>query len=432
MNTRSQKDVSCLQCSFDFSEPTDKPLMKSLLKLRNMKLIQIEWLPGDIRYNCETPFSVKKHLSVIVKDPDVDLYFPTICGVKTPYNATNEYNIHRVKPGDTEVYWPEHWERQSHVWKPDPECPKQISPHSDFSEYYNHTCVNTGSRLGWRNVLWNDACPLCIQTGVWGYIYQPTTESFSPNMLKSPPVCFVGCQECVKNNKVPWTWGHIKINDIHIDLPCNGGHSPVDYPVVIPPDERYHIYRQGILSNTIPSGEHAGGWTGYGCWGQENMNREIIRNSLKELILNPETEEETTHIWRDVFSKVPQRVTDLILRITGLYKVSSPELVEIKPGEPDMICIHAEARYCDNIPNSLEVDAIEQGETALTDIDTLPLSNDYSEGEDEEEDLVDIQKRKESARKGLSLLEEVMNDEGKLDEGKYLELCNVFRDIHQN
>ena len=162
------------------------------------------------------------------------------------------------------------------------------------------------------------------------------------------------------------------------------------------------------------------------------MNREIIRNSLKELILNPETEEETTHIWRDVFSKVPQRVTDLILRITGLYKVSSPELVEIKPGEPDMICIHTEARYCENIPNSLEVDDIEQGETALT--DTLPLSDDYSEdeNEDEEEDLVDIQKRKESARKGLSLLEEVMYGEGELDEGKYLELCNVFRDIHQN
>ena len=40
-------------------------------------------------------------------------------------------------------------------------------------------------------------------------------------------------------------------------------------------------------------------------------------------------------------------------------------------------------------------------------------------------------KRKENASKGLSLLEDVMYGTGILDEGKYFELCNVFRDIHQ-
>ena len=60
--------------------------------------------------------------------------------------------------------------------------------------------------------------------------------------------------------------------------------------------------------------------------------------------------------------------------------------------------------------------------------------NEYDEYD--EDDLPELvseadEKRKESASKGLSLLEEVMS-EGKLDEGKYLELCNVFRDIHQN
>ncbi len=31
-------------------KPTDKPMMKTLLQLRNMGLIEVEWEPGDDRY----------------------------------------------------------------------------------------------------------------------------------------------------------------------------------------------------------------------------------------------------------------------------------------------------------------------------------------------------------------------------------------------
>ena len=44
-----------LGLSFNYDEPTDKPMMKTLLKLRNMGLIEVEWVPGDVRYVSEKP-----------------------------------------------------------------------------------------------------------------------------------------------------------------------------------------------------------------------------------------------------------------------------------------------------------------------------------------------------------------------------------------
>ena len=42
-------------------------------------------------------------------------------------------------------------------------------------------------------------------------------------------------------------------------------------------------------------------------------------------------------------------------------------------------------------------------------------------------------KRKENARKGKSTtIEEIMIDEGKIDEGRYVELCNVFTYFQNN
>jgi hypothetical protein len=122
-----------------------------------------------------------------------------------------------------------------------------------------------------------------------------------------------------------------------------------------------------------------------------------------------------------------------------MYKISSPEKVEIKPGEPDDICIHLESKYCSEIPKSEELESQEEEEHIrnmyhINGIDTLPLAEEYDEDDypEEYQDHVSVKKRKECARKGLTLLEEIMSGEGKMNEGKFLELSNVFRDIHQN
>jgi hypothetical protein len=389
--------LSTLEKKLYFSEPNDKPLMNTLLQLNNMKLIEVEWVPGDVRYDREIPFSVNRHLSVKIVDQDVELDFPKI---NDPFDWMH----------------------------------KSASPHTDFRENWKQPRPLTSTDV------WNNACPLCIQTGVWGNVEKHSIDDID---VDSPPVCFVGCQECVKKNN--WSWGIVKINDTRMDLPCNGGHSPIDYPVVIHPNERYDIIGRDLLYNTIPDGDHAGGWTGYGCWGQENMNREIVRSSLKQVVIGPTwsfTQEAVINqrtSWGHVFSQVPKRVVDLILQTTGMYKIQSPEKVEIKPGEPDDICIHLESKYCSEIPKSEELESQEAEEHIrniyhTNGIDTLPLAEEYDEDDypEEYEDHESVKKRKECASKGLTLLEEIMSGEDKMDEGKYLELCNVFRDIHQN
>ena len=377
MNTQTN-----LGLSFNYDEPTDKPMMKALLKLRNMKLIDVEWVPGDVRYTHETPFSVKKHLNVRVTDPSVELDFPKV----------NE-------PLDWTGY-------------------DRTPFHSDFHSLWAPPNL-------WASPLpralhhWSNVCPHCIQKGIWGHIKH---DSIDENDTDTDTVCFVGCQECVKRNQ--WTWGKIKINDTHIDLPCNGAHSPIEYPVVIPVSERIGEWWRELSD---------GRWTGHGCWGQENMNRELVRSSLTQTIELPRP-----ILWNQVFDQVPQRVIDLLLRTTGMYKDESPGLMEIKPGQPDEVCMQLETNYCEQIPKSDELESEEAAEHIrniyhTNGIDTLPLDEYDEYDEDDFPELVSEadEKRKECASKGLSLLEEVMS-EGKLDEGKYLELCNVFRDIHQN
>jgi len=378
-----------LGLSFNYDEPTDKPMMKTLLKLRNMKLIDVEWVPGDIRYTSETPFSVKKHLNARVNDPNVDLNFPKV-GEASDWASCNTNPFH-----------------------------------SDFRSLLKEPLPLTSKDY------WNNVCSLCIQTGIWGYVVRDSMDGID---IESPPVCFVGCQECVKKNQ--WRWGTIKINDTHIDLPCNGAHSPIEYPVVIPVSERIGEWTRELSD---------GRWTGYGCWGQENMNRELVRSTLSQVVISPTwsfTQDDQIvyqlPTWNSVFDQVPQRIIDLILRTTGMYMDESPGLIEIKPGQPDEVCMHLETKYCEQIPKSGDLESDEAAEHIrniyhTNGIDTLPLDeyDDYDEDDHPELDSEADEKRKECASKGLSLLEEIMS-EGKLDEGKYLELCNVFRDIHQN
>ena len=383
MNTQTN-----LGLSFNYDEPTDKPMMKALLKLRNMGLIEVEWVPGDIRYTRETPFSVKKHLNVKVTDPEVELNFPKV-GEPLAWTGYDRTPFH----SDFHSLW------------------ASPLPHSSTDH-------------------WSNVCPHCIQQGIWGHIKH---HSIDDNEVDTDTVCFVGCQDCVKRNQ--WSWGIVKINGTPMDLPCNGAHSPIEYPVVIPVSERIGEWWKELSD---------GRWTGHGCWGQENMNRELVRSSLCQVVVGPTwsfTQGDVVNerpIWNQVFTQVPQRVVDLLLRTTGLYKVESPDQQEIRPGEPDEVCMRLETNYCDQIPKSDDLESEEAVEHIrniyeANGIDTLPLDDydDYDEDDFPELDSEADAKRKESASKGLALLEDVMS-EGKLDEGKYLELCNVFRDIHQN
>ncbi len=384
MNTQTNRGLS-----FNYDEPTDKPMMKTLLKLRNMGLIEVEWVPGDVRYTRENPFSVKKHLNVKITDPTVELDFPKV----------NE---------------PLYWDTMHFNFED-----------QDYNSMWTPTPTSTDN--------WNHVCSNCIQQGIWGHIKH---HSIDDNDTDTDTVCFVGCQECVKKNQ--WTWGKIKINDTHIDLPCNGAHSPIDYPVVVPVSERIGEWWKELSD---------GRWTGHGCWGQENMNRELVRSSLNQVVISPTwsfTQDDQIvyqlPTWNSVFDQVPQRVVDLILRTTGMYMDESPGEMSIQPGQPDEICMRLETNYCEQIPNSDDLDSEEAAERIqniyfVDGIDTLPITEEYGDYGDYDEDEFESElsiERKELVSKGLSLIDDIMDKEGKMDENKYVELCNVFRDIHKN
>jgi len=384
MNTQTNRGLS-----FNYDEPTDKPMMKALLQLRNMGLLEVEWVPGDIRYTRENPFSVKKHLNVKITDPTVELDFPKV----------NE---------------PLYWDTMHFNFED-----------QDYNSMWTPTPTSTDN--------WNHVCSNCIQQGIWGHIKH---HSIDDNDTDTDTVCFVGCQECVKKNQ--WTWGKIKINDTHIDLPCNGAHSPIDYPVVVPVSERIGEWWKELSD---------GRWTGHGCWGQENMNRELVRSSLNQVVISPTwsfTQDDQIvyqlPTWNSVFDQVPQRVVDLILRTTGMYMDESPGEMSIQPGQPDEICMRLETNYCEQIPNSDDLDSEEAAERIqniyfVDGIDTLPITEEYGDYGDYDEDEFESElsiERKELVSKGLSLIDDIMDKEGKMDENKYVELCNVFRDIHKN
>ena len=79
--------------------------------------------------------------------------------------------------------------------------------------------------------------------------------------------------------------------------------------------------------------------------------------------------------WNSVFAQVPQRVVDLLLITTGMYKLDRPGETEIKPGDPDSICIYLETNYCSRIPNSEALDALED-EEAIQRMQNIHYIND--------------------------------------------------------
>ncbi len=66
-----------------------------------------------------------------------------------------------------------------------------------------------------------------------------------------------------------------------------------------------------------------------------------------------------------------------------MYTDESPGSIEIKPGQPDDICMHLETKYCEQIPKSTDLESEEAAEHIrniyhTNGIDTLPL-DEYDE-----------------------------------------------------
>ncbi len=239
-------------------------------------------------------------------------------------------------------------------------------------------------------------CRGCVNTGKWGIDFSGRSEKL---------ICIRGCSECVR--KCGFIWGHYKSTNDQtvsmdripwIPIPNNG--------VQLVPENN----EEGDLLRTRSI---------------ELSNQDMIETTLKKL-WNYRCDYDPPH-WRDFFIRVPERITKLIFEMFGFSghincvgDIPIDSLAQSKVNG-----IFEKLNKQENIYDNLLDDILEITESEYDMFDEI---EDIEEIEEIEETI----KRKENVKNALQVIEGIMDTDGqKMDQGKYLELCNLLRDIHQ-
>jgi hypothetical protein len=241
-------------------------------------------------------------------------------------------------------------------------------------------------------------CNDCQFNGQWEFIHN---EGRDPELC-----CLIGCPRCVKANG--WSWGKVKLGPTHpyqeeIDIPCNGANMESIHETGDPESEGYSL--------------------------------ELIPCILSE-IWDYHTDHEPPK-WSQFFEWSPPWVHDMLCEVLGFTE--GPEIAKdyfMEPGQPMIISdiCHPQDDTDDETPMGESDDESEEGLDMVVNIirnlETTdgPLEEEEEDEEEEEEESVN----KVKSAEGLKIIEEIMGGEGQvMDEGKFLELCNIFRDLHQ-
>ena len=260
-------------------------------------------------------------------------------------------------------------------------------------------------------------CHDCHRYGTWVHL----RKSGEPDTLS----CVTGCRRCVEANN--WTWGTLKLKPSHayegiIDIPCNG--------VIVPR-----------------------GWT-YST-GNETLSIDLIIDVLRDV-----WDQHRDHVpptWSVFFDKSPPWAHTILCEILGF--IEGPTVAKdyfMEPGQPMIIDeIQPQGPWPaassdededdvededggqameENLEGTPSLDMSEEDLDEMVDIirnmETTDGPLEEEEGGEEEEEEEPVNKVKSA--EGLKIIEEIMGGEGQvMDEGKFLELCNIFRDLHQ-
>ena len=256
-------------------------------------------------------------------------------------------------------------------------------------------------------------CQDCHKYGIWENI----RKSNEPDTLS----CITGCKRCVEANN--FAWGTLKLPPSHpyqeiIDIQCNGV-IPMDY------------------------------FTESKC--SETLSVDLIINILAD-IWDQYTDHEPPK-WSVFFEKSPPWLHTILCEILGF--IEGPDVAKdyfMEPGQPMIIDeIHYgppivwedddddgdddDGDDGDDDESHGEVnDESEEGlDVMINIIRNLETTDEgfFDDEEEEEEEDVDSVNKVKSAE-GLKIIEDIMEGEGQvMNQGKFLELCNIFRDIHQ-
>ena len=282
-------------------------------------------------------------------------------------------------------------------------------------------------------------CKKCIDTGHWAIMFPETGNGIngaqSGEAVDPQLICCRPCSDCARENK--YTWGEFKPPEIEGDIELSiddlGQQQVIDKRPWFP----------------IPNnGTHRGaGYPANEPMTIEINNHELIRITLKDLWNHHPDHDPPS--WGDFFEGVPERIIEIIFEIFGfrgelntiatqsidpfaqesidrvyqrLYQCD-PEFPEPNPRYP---WDHTDEDWARTLDPYYEDDE--------EDISTIDLTIDYSSLPTPEgrEDTPEEQLRKKNTSDVLDILEGVMEQEGQtLDQGKYLELCKLLRDIHK-
>ena len=240
-----------------------------------------------------------------------------------------------------------------------------------------------------------NTCQICIDTGNWGLQYNDNED------IEAELICLRGCQGCVERNN--WTWGLFQVKDHlgeyseNIPIPSNGSH---------------------INSTRVSN------------W--EQSNGDVIEIILKELL--DRYSETYQPCWEYFFDRSPMRIHKIIFEIYrfrkgNIYTVGD-QLIPINAFDTLIDVIN---RRYDIHSDNLILQRREQTEEELQ-AELEEIFEDYSQPLDTEDTDSEIVSdlTKENVRSMFSILEDIMEtDSQKIDQGKYLELCKILKDIHQ-
>lgn len=252
-------------------------------------------------------------------------------------------------------------------------------------------------------------CKMCLKTGKWGLSYGDISSSTPDDPTIPKLTCFRGCIDCVYENRFVWGKYCERGEDIFIDI---HNYGPIEFNYPWDRGGYRRLTKEASVDGLISRIANAIDYEGVGplppCGSISNWT-----DVFRMLPPGMRHADRPFSIW-DIFPECRHLDSPLSSDITGRVF-----LEKIR-----MAVAQMELEYAEAMRTSTEA--------ALNIEEEEEESEEEEEEEDEREDSEEDVRRKNNASQVLQIIEGIMDTKDqKLDQGSYLELCGLLRDLHQ-
>lgn len=250
--------------------------------------------------------------------------------------------------------------------------------------------VTSGDTLNGKieDVDFTGCCKECLETGMWGLSYGDISNHM-PDSALPKLACFRGCKNCVRQNGFFWgEYSRSWESRIFLNIPNNGpGKTDVRLG-----GRNYELIKE--LS-------------------YEDLLSDVFMEMDSAVLVYP------LWNWDDLFERLPKLLIGMIREI---FPVPQNTITTIDWRGCEM------SRYIFNSVHTLDYDSEDSNHMGWDGEQLHGYGLEDQEEEDTEKDVL----RKENTSRALQIIEGIMEtDDQKLDQGTYLELCRLLRDLHR-